>query len=383
MNYIDFTIAVSLFLFFFVAVVYISTNYFTDISSLTKITEFRTISEGFLNILFESHGTPENWQENNDVEPVELGFMDYVYKIPVKIKEISNNSRIDDFVDVNLTFDKNCENITWNNTIRVFDSNLSEVAYNSYDEVYCNNQFLKHAMIYLKVNISANEIKQFYVYYSPDTSILTPNYSYLTFSNQNWIPNDRDSWTENNAAQWSCTRMTCSDENSDYKVGSYSIEAVCTDSSQFYLAEYDPIGIYNLTDFKKLQFWIKSNTTNEITLRLHTSAGDRFYRNITPSTSWTLIEFDIGPASSGWSTVGSPSWSSIDYFNFFYNAGVANTILVDEIYFIKGSLEIETYPVEKHDAISFSKINALKNLSYDQVMKTLGDYKFRIEVTGT
>lgn len=381
MNYVDFAIAVSLFLFFFIAIIVTSTNYFSSLSDLTQISEFRTLAEVFFKLLFESHGMPEDWQQNPDVSPVELGLMDYVYRIPVLVVEDSNNSRTDDLVDVNITFDDDCENKTWNDTIRVFDDNLDEVACKTYKEVYCTGQFLKGVRIFWKVNISENQRKLFYIYYSSDESISTPNYTYLTYSTSNWVPNDGDSWTENNAVQWSCTRMTCSDESTDYKVGYYSIEAVCNDSTQWYTAEYDPSGILNLTDYKKLQFWLKSNTTNDVTLQLFTGASDKYVRNITPSTSWTLYEYDVGPDSTGWTASGSPSWSSIDWFNFYYDSGSSNSLWIDGFHFKRGLLEVNTFPEERFDALSSSKINALENMSYEQVLRTLGDYKFRIEVT--
>jgi hypothetical protein len=338
------------------------------------------LAEGFFQLIFGSHGVPENWQENSNVSPVELGLMEYIYRVPVLVIDVDNKTRVNDLVKVNIIFDEDCENKTWNNTIRVFDDNLNEISFKTYDGTYCNNQFLKQANLYWKMNISANERKVFYIYYSSDKYVSAPNYT-LTYSTQNWIPNDGDNWTEDNAGQWSCTRMTCSDENTDYKVGSYSIESVCDDSIQWYSAEYDPTGTLNLTEYKKLKFWLKSNTSNEVSLQLFTSSGNGYVRNITPSTTWTLYEYEVGFGSTGWSTIGSPSWSSIDWFNFYYNSGSSNSLWIDGFHFQKGINEVNIFPEERFDGLSSSKINALANMSYEQTMKTFGDFKFRIEVT--
>ena len=60
MNYIDLAIGTSIFLFFFVLVLVFSTNYFSNLSGLTKISEFRTVSKSLFEIFFEGKGVPED-----------------------------------------------------------------------------------------------------------------------------------------------------------------------------------------------------------------------------------------------------------------------------------------------------------------------------------
>ena len=54
---------------------------------------------------------------------------------------------------------------------------------------------------------------------------------------------------------------------------------------------------------------------------------------------------------------------------------------IDGFRFKRGTNEVNTFPEERFDGLSSSKINALANMSYEQAMKTFGDFKFRIEVT--
>jgi hypothetical protein len=49
--------------------------------------------------------------------------------------------------------------------------------------------------------------------------------------------------------------------------------------------------------------------------------------------------------------------------------------------YIAGSAPIKIFPEEKLNTISSTKVEAMKVLSYEEIIKTLGDYKFRIEIS--
>lgn len=378
MNYIDFTIAASIFFFFFAVVLIFSTNYFSNISGLTKTSEFRSITQGLFNLFFSGKGIPENWADTNLV-PVQLGLIEDLYRIPVIIKENSGYNQTDEIINANLIFDENCENKALNNSVRVFDQEGNSLPFKIVNETFCPNHFLKNSRAVWLTNISSNQNKKFYVYYSSENIISKTDF--ISYNSSNWIPNNGDNWTENNANDWICTRMSCSN-SADSKLEYYSIRADCDDyASGWYGIEYDPIGTLNLNDYKKLEFWFKSNTTDNIQLQLFTDSNNKYTRTITPTTYWNLYEFDVGSDASGWNEYGSPSWGNIDYFVFNSTNFVASSFWVDEFHFRKTPVEIKNFPEEKLSGISSGKINALKNLNYEEMIKTLSEYKFRIEIS--
>jgi hypothetical protein len=380
MNYVDFAIAVSIFLFFFTAVLMFSTNYFSNLSSLTKVSEFRSFSENLFNIFFDSGGVPENWEESS-ITPVKMGLRESLYRFTVLIRERAGFNRINEPVNLHIIFDENCQNKSWNNTIRVYDENNNEMVSEISNTIICQDQYLNQGDVTWLVNISANENKKFWVYYSSNDRVTAPDYTPLSYNISSWLPNDGDSWTEDDE-KWSCTRMVCSVDN-DYKVGSYSILADCLDSTTWYNLEYNPDNAWNLTEYEKIKFWLKSNTTNTVTLQLFENSNEKYNRTITPSTSWTLYEYDVGPGSTGWMTYGSPSWEGINGLDFHYNSGSANSLWIDGLHFEKESLEVKSFPEEYFYALSFSKFVALKKISYDELRKTIGEnYNFRIDIEG-
>ena len=176
MNYIDFTIAATIFLFFFAMVLIFSTNYFSNISGLAKTSEFRSITQGLFNLFFSGKGIPENWADTNLV-PVQLGLIEDLYRTPVLVKENSGYDRINQLVSLNLIFDENCENKAWNTSIRVFDENGDQVYSKINNQTFCSNQFLKQARVVWETNLTANQNKKFYIYYSSDESINALNYT--------------------------------------------------------------------------------------------------------------------------------------------------------------------------------------------------------------
>jgi len=153
MNYVDFVIAVSLFIFFFVAVIMFTTNYFSRYSGLTKTSELRPVAESLFNILLERKGVPEDWDLNYSISPVKVGLMEDLYKITILLEETSGYNRTNELISRHIVFDENCENKTWNNTIRVFDEDYNEFVYQLSDETFCSSQYLQEANITWEVNV--------------------------------------------------------------------------------------------------------------------------------------------------------------------------------------------------------------------------------------
>ena len=127
MSHIDFAIAVSLFLFFFAAIIVLTTNYFSRYSVLTKTSELKPVAESLFNVLLKRKGTPENWDLNYSISPVKVGLVEDLYMIPIVVKETNGSDRINEPVTARITFDENCQNKSWNTTMRMYNESDIEI----------------------------------------------------------------------------------------------------------------------------------------------------------------------------------------------------------------------------------------------------------------
>lgn len=393
MNYIDFAIAVAIFLFFFAIVLTLSTNYFSNISGLTKTSEFRSVAEGLFKLIFGSKGIPENWEETPDVNPVQLGLMEDLYRIPILVKETDGYNRTNEPVSTHIIFDYECQNKSWNTTLRVFDQNNNEIISEISNTTFCTNQFLNQSDVAWEVNISANQTKKFWIYYSPDDEITDPNYPSLSYNTSSWIPSDRDSWTEG-TTDWSryegsTGTPTFDTTNKIRGTGSVNITGNF-DSSSLGL-EYNPSNnITGVSNGWYLDAWLYVDDTTSLSNVnvLINDNNESIYVDVLSDISsgaWYHFEKELA------STAGWTGWSSfnasngIDFIDFYMvnvSSGLTRTLKIDGLHFKKKPLEVKTFPEKRINALSSNKFNALKNISYDELRKTVGDYKFRIAVDG-
>jgi hypothetical protein len=62
---------------------------------------------------------------------------------------------------------------------------------------------------------------------------------------------------------------------------------------------------------------------------------------------------------------------------------LVRTLKVDGLHFKKKTLTAKTFPEEHIEAISYNKFDKMKNLSYDELKKTIGeDYKLSLQIDG-
>lgn len=167
--------------------------------------------------------------------------------------------------------------------------------------------------------------------------------NYILYHGRFRRPTDGDFWTENNSGLWGDEHSNLVDDNTVYKVGSYSLKIPCPaeDTQAAYIPDLDvPTefgwdtaklgGKYNIPT---INFWIRRDG-NEVStyprVQLVTStAGSRtdyfqiMLGSLMPSVdTWYFFSFPFGPYSTGLSLVegfegwpiggGSPSWNEID-----------------------------------------------------------------------
>jgi len=171
------------------------------------------------------------------------------------------------------------------------------------------------------------------------------------YGQKHMLPTDGDLWTESGGS-WGGTVGTYS-WNADAKVGSYSRQA--TRSGDDYMdvwlgfSQIDCTGRFK-DDYDSLHFWIKivDNPNGEgnmvIHLQLSANSTTNYYQYILTSVTnqvmtsdgvWYEFTLPLGPDSTYWSTVGSPSWSNITNARWFVSGNTSGTITIrlDGLYF--------------------------------------------------
>jgi len=431
MNYIDFAIASSIFIIFFATALMFSTNYFSNLSSLTKTSEFRSISENFFRIFFESKGVPENWEDYSNT-PVKIGLAEDLYKIPILLKETSGYNRINELISRHILFDENCENKTWNNTVRVFDENYNELVYKLSDETFCFSQYLKEANITWEVNVSVSQIKKFFIYYSSENNVNPPissrnlttvgiwhldegsgsttydetgNNNDGTLYNGTQVSSQEPTWTSS-CKSGNCLRF---DGSNDYV-------STSTDLSSFTNATFEA-WLYprNVTGGTNWQPIIWTGTSGNSGIAIWNGGFHGYHSGNTmvfapaSANEWVHIVvtyegLPVNPtvkiykngslAQTGISTYNRPLDSNLfiattsNFYSYFngtvdevriYNRALSPEEINASYY--ASPLTKKTFPEEKITAVSATKFDALKNISYDDVRKTVGEnYKFNLEV---
>ena len=384
---VDLPIALSVFLIFLVVSVVFAVNYFLDVPNWVKTHELRDKAEEFYDTLFKTRGVPENWEDSNAL-PSLPGMMVYLRKVSVLVEETSGASRTNEPVVVNITFDEDCINKTWNNTARLYDSNLTLVSFNLTEQSFCSGQFLKNANITFNVNISANQKKKYEIYYSDDDSINASN-STVVYNTAVWIPNSGDSWTESTTdwSRYSGSSGSVSLDATNKKIGTGSISVTGELGSQELGIVYNPAAsITGVSNGWYLRAWVLvDDKTSLDDINVSVSDGTNVITidvsGVMVSNGWYLFEKPL--SSSVWSNWTSfNAGSGIDFVRFFVYGtnGLTRTLKIDGLRFEQVPLSATVFPEETIKAISPSKTKGLRNISSDEIIATGEGYKFRIEI---
>jgi hypothetical protein len=172
-------------------------------------------------------------------------------------------------------------------------------------------------------------------------------------------PNNGDAWTENNSGLWGHdAHITLADSNSVYQVGAYSLRIESQDGLGGYCyyppsqnAYWDITKLGNITHIPSLNFYVRrSDTIARAWVGLRTGPTpftNYFLYNFTDLLSapnvWFHVSLPIGPywdaaippsETQRWTTGGtSPSWSRIDFVEFYLLADATKYLYVDGLHF--------------------------------------------------
>ena len=393
MSYVDFAIAVSLFLFFFIAIIMFTSNYFSRYSGLTKTSELKPVAESLFNILLKRKGIPENWDLNYSISPVKLGLMQDLYMVPIVVKEDMGSNRINEPITVEITFDENCQNKSWNATVRLYNEYDNELNIEILNETpFCTHQFLNETNITFEVNISANQIKRYYLYYSPDQNVTDKSYTILGYSTSSWIPSDRDSWTETTAnwTRYEGSSGTVTNDTVNKVRGTRSVNITGTFSATALGLRYNQSeNITGISNGWYVDAWIfvdSKSSLRAINITINDnneSISVNISENITNGV-WHHFEKELS-STAGWSNWNAFNASNgIDYMDFYLVNDTPNlnrTLKIDGLHFKKRPLTVKTFPEEHIEAISYNKFDTMRNLSYDELKKTIGEnYKLSVQI---
>jgi len=392
MSYVDFAVAISFFLFFFAVVLMFSTNYFSNLSILTKTSEFRSVSENVFTLFFESKGVPEDWDEYS-ITPVKVGLMEDLYIVPILVRETNGSDRTDEPVTGHVIFDGDCQNKSWNTTVRIYDEDWDELILELSNTTKCTSQFLNQSDITWEVNISANQAKKYYLYYSPDDNITDPSYT-LSYNTSSWKPSDGDAWTET-TTDWTrvggVSQSVTNDTTNKIK-GNSSINITDNIGSSSNLGlKYDPSSsMTDITNDWYIDVWLYLDSKadlNNFYVNISDSNGNPIQTDIFSNiTSATWYHFDKLLDPNQWTESGTFDASNgIDKIIFYVvnttSVSTTRTLKVDGLHFKKKPLTVKIFPEEQINAISSSKFDALKSISYSELKKTVGEeYKFRVKI---
>ena len=339
-------------------------------------------------MIFEKKGIPENW-DRASVIPVQLGLTKDLYKIPVLVQEKANSSRLNEPVTVHVIFDKECLNKSWNNSIRVYEED-KELNFKLSNVTFCKSQFLKEGDLTWEVNVSSYGSKDYLIYYSSDDKMNEPSYSLQSFNTTSWIPSDGDAWTEK-TVDWSREGGSSGFPTNDTKnkiMGNASINITGTFDFSSLGLTYNPSGnISGVSNGWFLDAWIYvDNVTgiNGIKVRLSDN-NDSIYVDILNSIqSGVWYHFEKELKSTEWlNWTNFDASNGIDYVKFYLEnntPGLTRTLKVDALHFKKQPLKVKVFPEDTINVVSTTKIDSLKNISYENLKKTLGNYNFRIKV---
>ncbi|MFH0711159.1 MAG: hypothetical protein V1944_01120 [Candidatus Aenigmatarchaeota archaeon] len=177
---VDFIISAGIFLVFMATLLIFLSNSFISYTGLQITSEMRGAAFDIHNALFGGKGLPTNW-ENNNIPPRVFGLVTDMYRIPIILTEINNTARMNESINITVTFDLNCASRAWNNTVRVYDNDNILIPVALYNPTYCSEQFLNRSTIIFNTTLSPLQSKIFFVYFSDDKNVTRSTYS-LSFN---------------------------------------------------------------------------------------------------------------------------------------------------------------------------------------------------------
>ena len=410
MNWFEFMISTFIFLAFIMFVLLVFTNKISSNINDIKSTELERALEYLRNVLL-SQGSPRKWEKGSQ-KPVSVGISGRVYFIPIIIDGKRNN-RTKEIVSLRLNFDEKCENRISDKSFILFDENLNEINFTSFNKNYCEDGGIKNAsIVYFDY---FNSSKKYYFYYSSQ-DLNQKNYTIYSDLLAYWDFDDEKTLAEDKTQN----------QNNGLVFNPYLVSGVFGMALNFSSGSFMNVSNNNLNVSKiSLDLWINTyDNADSIIVEKHNSYGIKLQngkvlgyvygmpQNVQPS-SYALQEnqwYHVTFTSDGFShklylngiLINSTEYNldipnlesplsigaSYDGSNSFYGAvdevRIYNYTLSDYDVLTSNSSEpikIKVLPQAEEEFIFFEKMEAAKNLSLDDLKKIFGEGReFYIEV---
>jgi len=175
-SYIDFAIASSIFLIFIVLLFNQILGYVSNYRNVVETVGLKEGASIIFNSLFGDKGLPNNWEEEN-YSPVKIGLIDDFYLAIINVTDLSGNLRENIAINGSIDFDSDCSKKIWSNTVRLYNSENSEIPFKLYNQSFCEDLSLKRADIVFNLTLPAHESKIFFLYFSSEKNVVLPEYS--------------------------------------------------------------------------------------------------------------------------------------------------------------------------------------------------------------
>jgi hypothetical protein len=410
MNWFEFLISTFIFFTFVIFVFLIFTNKISSNINDIKSTELEKAIDYLRNILL-SKGLPEKWEKSNQ-KPLSVGISDSIYFIPIVI-DGRNNNRTNEIVSLKLNLDEKCDKGITDKSFIVFDENLNEINFTSFNKNYCENGGIKNvSMVFFD---HFNSTRKYYFYHSSQTlnqknyTIYSNLLAYWNFDDENRLGEDKTQYQNNgivfnpdlidgffgkalNFSSGSFMNVSSNNLNAskitiDLWINFYDyVDAVIVEKQSSYgikLQNGKLLGyVYGMPDgMQPCSYILQKNQWYHV---IFSSDGfnHKLYLNgiLFNSTQYsTNIPTLESPLSIGSSYDGSNSfYGTVDEVRIYnytfsdYDALTSNS---------SKPINIKVLPQTEEEVISFEKLEASKNLTLDELKKIFSeDNKFYVEV---
>jgi hypothetical protein len=418
-------IASSIFIIFISATFLYLLGFQKQEATWQALLELRKRATDLVNELL-TQGTPENW-EKESILPSKVGIASLAYLIPILISDNSGYNRINEPIAQEIAFDEDCKNLAWNGTVRIFDENFNEVPFRFVNQTFCPSGYLQKAILFFEVNVSANSTRKLQIFFYNSTQVNPKDYGnfsslvmWLTFDEGSGNIAYDYSGNENNGTLYNGTTVCGGIDTCPLWVDGKFGKAVSFDGTDDWIEvlNSDLLNPSLIT----VSLWVNASTFgNSILLSKNYSSYQlsidsngyvQFYinesyinssfplsistwQNIVGRFNGSNIEIFINAINAGSKlySLSIPSnslnlsiaaWQLTSFFNGtiddvrIYNKALTNEEILSHY---QQPLSVKVFPRMEVSLISFEKLEALRNISYDLLKDALQKgYNFRVEI---
>jgi hypothetical protein len=436
---VDLIVASSIFIIFISATFLYLFEFQKQGPSWQSLVELRKRTTDLMNELL-TQGNPENWDKEN-ILPSRIGIASSAFLIPILISDSSGYNRINEPIAREIVFDENCKNLAWNGTVRIFDEELNEVPFKFVNQTFCPSGYLQKAILFFEVNVSANSSRKLQIFFYNSTKVKLKDYGnfsnlvlYLTFDEGSGNIAYDYSGNRNNGTLHNGSNVCSNPPNSgcptwvDGKFGKalsfdgiddyvqttsnpivsdnvtlvvWIYPRVISDGRYHGFAGYQGPSVY----YRPFNFWVSPSAglhwwiSKSDNTQYHAGTIPNFFDQ---ANKWYFIAFrkngnkldifkydqKISLPDSPFSDLYKPPYYWIGRIDNYFDGiidevRIYNRALSEEeiLSHYQQPLSVKVFPRTKVSLISFEKLEALRNISYDLLKDTLQKgYDFRIDI---